>query len=292
MKIRRLRIEGFRAFEQATLHLENLTALIGRNGTGKSTLLHALHCLFDPGHVLEHDDVCQIGATPSTQKDTLVEIEAVFDELTEEETEEFKPYLSSQCLSVVKVYQEVGHPGRYYGNTKSHPDFGAIRAIEDKRIRAAEFNRLVESGRFPALRKVRGAPEADALMDQYEKEHPDECTRTVRRAEQFFGSRNVGGGKLDKFTDFVLVPAVRDVAQDLTGKRSAIDSLVQMIVLRRVQDRADIRKAKEDVQQIISTSLRAENLPELSILECSLNEIFSHYCPDAKLHLDWPSVPT
>ena len=47
-------------------------------------------------------------------------------------------------------------------------------------------------------------------MAEFERDHA-ELLETVEREEQFFGPKEVGGGKLDKFTKFVLVPAVASV---------------------------------------------------------------------------------
>jgi hypothetical protein len=46
----------------------------------------------------------------------------------------------------------------------------------------------------------------------------------IEREEQFFGPRNIGGGKLDKFTKYVLVPAVREASDEASGKKGAIIS--------------------------------------------------------------------
>ncbi len=47
VRIQELRLEGFRAFENARLSLDDLTVLVGRNGAGKSTLIDALEFLRD-----------------------------------------------------------------------------------------------------------------------------------------------------------------------------------------------------------------------------------------------------
>lgn len=50
MKLERVRIEGFRCFEQeADLPVDSFTAILGRNDVGKSSLLEALHIFFEDG---------------------------------------------------------------------------------------------------------------------------------------------------------------------------------------------------------------------------------------------------
>lgn len=47
VRIHELRLAGFRAFENARLALDDLTVLVGRNGSGKSTIIDALELLRD-----------------------------------------------------------------------------------------------------------------------------------------------------------------------------------------------------------------------------------------------------
>ena len=48
-KIRRLQIEKLKGLKKLDILFEkNLTAIMGVNGVGKSTVLHALACMFSP----------------------------------------------------------------------------------------------------------------------------------------------------------------------------------------------------------------------------------------------------
>ncbi|HXF56309.1 MAG TPA: AAA family ATPase [Actinomycetota bacterium] len=56
MKIARIEIRNFRSLEQLDLQLEDVTVLVGANGTGKSSVLHALDWFFSGGS-LDPEDV-------------------------------------------------------------------------------------------------------------------------------------------------------------------------------------------------------------------------------------------
>lgn len=58
MLIRELKVQGFRSLADVTLTLEPYTTLIGENNTGKSALLRALCCLFDPALEIDPKDHC------------------------------------------------------------------------------------------------------------------------------------------------------------------------------------------------------------------------------------------
>lgn len=61
MKLERVRIKGFRCFEQETaLPLSSFTAILGRNDVGKSSLLEALQLFFDDA-APDAGDVCMLG---------------------------------------------------------------------------------------------------------------------------------------------------------------------------------------------------------------------------------------
>lgn len=49
MFIKKITIENFKAIDKATLELSNFTVLVGENGSGKSSVLQALHWVFQSG---------------------------------------------------------------------------------------------------------------------------------------------------------------------------------------------------------------------------------------------------
>ena len=56
MNIREIRVKNFRSLRDATLSCDRLTAIVGRNGTGKSSFLRALELFYDQSAMATHDD--------------------------------------------------------------------------------------------------------------------------------------------------------------------------------------------------------------------------------------------
>ena len=56
MRVARVRIRNFRCLEELDLDVDDITVLVGANGTGKSSVLHALGWFFEGG-LLNLDDV-------------------------------------------------------------------------------------------------------------------------------------------------------------------------------------------------------------------------------------------
>jgi predicted ATP-dependent endonuclease of OLD family len=48
MKLKKLILENFKAYEKAEIDLNDITIIVGRNDSGKSTILQALNLFFNP----------------------------------------------------------------------------------------------------------------------------------------------------------------------------------------------------------------------------------------------------
>lgn len=79
MKLRRIIIEGFRGYaDRVEISVEDLTAIVGKNDAGKSTILEALEIFFNGSAVkIDSDDACKANGVDAKQ----VRIGCVFDEL-------------------------------------------------------------------------------------------------------------------------------------------------------------------------------------------------------------------
>lgn len=88
MRLKTLRIRNFRSFGRVELQIGAMHALVGANNAGKSTVLHALDFFFNPS-------TKKINEESFFQNDTgrRIEVEGVFHELTDWETEQLEPYL-------------------------------------------------------------------------------------------------------------------------------------------------------------------------------------------------------
>lgn len=278
MQIEKVEIENFRSIREAEVCFDDITAFLGRNGAGKSTVLYALEAFYSVGAQYSELDYYNHVMT-----DTSIRIRVTYGKLRQDELEEFSSYVQDGRLIVSKVINAGG--ARYYGTTMQIPAFAQLRALgaADKRKGLVE---RVDAGEFPDFPAVpRASVDVDRAMEEYEATHPDQ-TQPVDRETQFFGPRNVGGGKLDKFTKFVLVPAVRD-ANTETEKRGAIMQLLDLIVARSIASRQDFREFKQQFEEEARRLYGKDNLPELAELGRLVTERLSRYAPGAELVIDF-----
>jgi len=275
MIIKRVEVKNFRSIQKASLDFDNLTAIVGRNGAGKSSFLYAIDTFYDIAASITEEDFFD------RDMDSTIEIRVVYGDLRDDEKQEFNIYIKDNNLIVTKrISNENGRiMQRYYAAALQIPRFAEIRAKPGKKDRIAAWKELVDSGEMADLGgKVRGADEVERLMTPIERE------------EQFFGPKNIGGGKLDKFTKYVPIPAVREASEEVTGKKGAVYQLIDMIVLRKINAREDIKFFKSEFEEKIKKLYSSENLTELPELGSSISQTLEKFAPGSQLNLMWDEV--
>lgn len=280
MIIERVEIRNFRSLLNVDLDFDDLTAILGRNGSGKSSILKALDVFYDISYL----------ATPFDYfgKDTNQEIKIsiTYSDLYADELKEFDAYIVDGKLSVSKIITSGG--AKYFGASRQIPEFYEARKLPAVQKRTF-MNDLVKAAKFAGFGQTATSGEqAEQLMAEYEAAHP-ELTHPYEKAQQFFGPRNVGGGKLDKYTKFVLIPAVRDASSE-ADRKGTIHQLIDVLVARNVNSRPDVMLLNSEFEQRVKDIYNHNNLTELSELATAVTKLLSQYAPGAGLDLDFEEV--
>jgi len=283
MFIKKVEVKHFRSIRDECLYCDNLTALVGRNGSGKSSFLHALEVFYDPGAPVSIEDFFDRNDNSS------IEIRVTYNKLRDDEKKEFSTYIKNDKLIVTKrISIENGRPlQRYYAAALQIPQFAEVRAKSGRERISAWNNLFSNPGELANLGgKARSIEQVETLMTDYEFKYP-ELTQPKEKIEQFFGSKNIGGGKLDKFTKYVLVPAVREASDETTGKKGVISQILDTIVLRKINARKDIREFKSKFDKEARKLFNSENLTELPELGDSISKTLEQFAPGSRLNLGW-----
>jgi len=286
MIIQDVYVKNFRSIREASLDCDNLTVIVGRNGAGKSSFLYALDTFYDIAAPITEEDFFD------RDMNSVIEIRITYCDLRDDEKTEFATYIRDDKLIVTKrITSENGKIAqRYYAAALQIPQFSEVRSKSAKRDRVAAWSDLVDKGELVDLGgKVRSADEVDRLMAEYETKHP-ELMEPIEREEQFFGSKNIGGGKLDNFTKYVLIPAVREATDEVGAKKGAIYQLLDMIVLRKVNAREDIQTFKSEFEERVKKLYSSDNLTELPELGKSITQTLEKFAPGSQLNLGWAEV--
>ncbi len=276
-------VRHYRAIEEATLDLDPLTYLVGRNGAGKSTFLNALGAFFNALPVAGEGDFYHRDTS------TPIEIVVTFGELGLQAEAEFTRYVRQNRLVVTRRYEWDGSRvanGSYYGVTGQFPGFASIRSV-DGRDRVNAYAAVREQYSLPSARSV--AAVDTALLD-WEAEHTEDLELSQDDG-RFFGYRNVAAGKLDKYIDFVLVPAVRDASADAgDGRDSALRRLVDAVISRSVALDAPLAKLSENLNSDYDALLKQPALG-LDELESRMSRSIQRFAPGTSVDLAWAPMP-
>ncbi len=286
MIIKEVHVKNFRSVLGESFPCDFLTALVGRNGTGKSSFLRALEMFYNPSAKVSAEDFY----AEDTSQD--VEIAVTFSDLTVEEKGFFSAYIDNETLTVVRVFSLTsgGKSGTYHGMRLRNPDFVEVRRAANKTDARNKYNELRNAGKYSSLPTVRSADQAMEALEQWENEHPSDCSR-LRDDGQFFGFTEVGQGYLGRHTRFIRVPAVRDASEDATEKRgSCVTEIMDLVVRSVLATRKDVMTFKEDTQAKYQDILDPSKLTELATLQAQLTKTLKHYAPDAGVSLKWADL--
>lgn len=297
MKIESIRIQNFRAFQDETIPFNDYTSLVGSNGSGKSTVLNALRIFFrdtdgSPTNLtdLQKDDFHH-GDTSEP-----IKITVTFIDLSEEAQEDFKDYFRNGKLIVAAQADyndatktaEVRQYGQRTGMSAFKPFFKAAGDGE----RVARLKELYEGIKenFQELTNPGTRQQMIDALRAYESDHQDQC-EVIPSEDQFYGVSK-GANRLEKHVQWILVPAVKDAAEEqVEAKNTSLGKLLLRTVRSRVAFTESITKLRDETrveyQQILS-----DNKHHLNEISKSLNTKLEEWAhADASLSVEWMEDP-
>lgn len=240
MKISHITIENFRTFERFDEDLGRHNVIAGKNNTGKSNLLFAIHSFYNPKN-LSQDDIRKDEKGNFVAKEFRIIL--VFDNLTDEEQKNNKKYFQNGKVKI-SLKGWINENGKF--NLEHH---GYIQA--EKLIFPTDFNEnlktLLEERKSPKkadllsfegmssilqeikpsgritnddwdkIREIYVSKDASIRTELHEEESP----------EQYQGF--IGARKANTTGECILVPAVKDPSDILqTGRKSSpVNQLIQ-----------------------------------------------------------------
>jgi putative ATP-dependent endonuclease of the OLD family len=283
MLIKTVSVKNFRCARNGVLNCEKLTALVGANGSGKSTFLRALHLFYEPGPKLDQRDWYNEDQTEP------IEIAITFSDLGPGEKERFGGYLEVDELTVERVFSfsenKVQH--KYFGSRLGVPEFKTVRVASNAAEAKKVYQTLIQSGKYEGLPNYGNKEQALGALREWEQAHLDQCCRG-RDDGQFFGFTEVAQGYLADFTRLIYVPAVRDAGSDADeGKDSPVKEIVDLVVRNSLAAHKSILALKEETKKKYEEIVDPSKLTGLRDLQDQLNRTLGAYVVDAKVELDW-----
>lgn len=226
MLLSSVRVKNYRSLQELVIPCSHLTAFVGANGMGKSTIIRAVNLFYVGNPQLTSEDWFNKVTTPD------IEITLTFDTLSDEAKMRFAAYMQGNELSVTRIFA-MGSNGRitdtYHGATLRHPAFTPLWGLTGAQLKP-EYNKLLTQEPYKTdLPAYSNMDTAKAALREWEGQHPTECAMAPDDG-QFFGFKQVGQGYLGEFTCMIFVPAIRDLSDDAAeGRGSAITALVDIV---------------------------------------------------------------
>jgi len=285
MIVKALHVKNFRSIIDERIDCDNLTVLVGRNGTGKSSFLRALELFYNQSATVSAEDFY------AEETGNEIEIAATFTDLGSEEKLLFDPYLDGNELTVARVFNlSAKKSGSYHGMRLQNPEFEEVRKAGGKTEIRNKYNDIRNTDKYSSLPTVRGAEQAEEELKKWEVANPASCAR-LRDDGQFFGFTGVGTGYLGRYTRFIHIPAVRDASGDATeGKGSCVTEIMDIVVRRTLAGRKDFVTLKDDTQKKYREIMDPAKLTELSGLQTQLSDTLHYYAPEAGVSMEWAKL--
>ena len=184
MMLKSVRIENYRSIRDATLYCDSLTALVGANGSGKSSFLRAIELFGSEKPDLVMEDYY------GGRADDPIRITAIFENLSDSARTQFEEYTLDGKLTVTRILKwSNGKCKPTYRGTRPHnPDFVPARA-GDAEAAKKEYEVLRQADAYKDLPKCSTGSARKTALRQWEKNHPNRCGRKMDEEMEFKPAR-------------------------------------------------------------------------------------------------------
>lgn len=292
MKLKSLRINNFRCFQDETIFFDDYSCLVGPNGAGKSTVLMALNVFFRnteaPTNIITLIDEDFHNRNTSVP----IIITATFCELSADAKLDLKAYVRQDELivSAKAIWDEDSQTAevKQYGSRQVILDFAPYFAAYDAGGKAPELKSIFQSIRSKYT-DVAQATAKDAMRDalrDYEEAHQELC-KELESQNQFYGWTK-GSGLLSRYCQWVYLPAVKDPSDEQDEQKN---SSLGKLLSRTIRSEIDFSESVNELHREASTKYEALLIEQNSVLGALQNKIqdslreWSH--PGANVNLEW-----
>ena len=281
--IKSVSVENFRSIKSETLHCDNLTVLVGGNGSGKSSFLHALDWFQRrSSNELTKDDYY------NRQTNDDIKITITFKNLSDSAKERFNNYIVNDEFTVSRVFRWSVDKceSTYYGFLPQNPDFMNIYKMSARDAKPI-YNNLRTKKVYSDLPEWSKHEEVISILREWEMEHPEACKLMQDNGKYFKYAQDFPDG----FVRIRYIKPVHDAADDaLEEKNSILAELMDVAVKKSLMERPEIRIFMNDAQEQYSRLMDSSGKEEMCLLERQISKIVRRYVSNAQVRLSWRST--
>ncbi len=289
MKICHITIENFRSLDNFDDEVGKHNIIVGKNNTGKSNLLWAIYCFYNPKNLNVEDFLKGKNIDDFAEK--RLQITLVFDNLTEIEKKNNTKYFFNGKIKIMlqawiddveKFNYE--HHGYIQKSNPKYPngfDEGIKNLLDNEKPKRPDFNNYIElkeimedivpDGRITKDKKLLINEEYYTLHPEIEKEIIE-----ILNPDKYYGFIKANDPKT--IGECYFIPAIKDPTEDLetTKATSPINKMIRSIYQDIKDDniKNDFKEIQEEVKkerQTNITELQKKFNDELELFSTSVD---------------------
>ena len=281
MRIEKVHIQNLRAAKDLEVSLDAVTALVGANGSGKSTILLALRVFFGEAAVSVGDY-----HNENTAED--IAITATFGGLGPAACAQFSGYVGDDGRLKVSciVHWDGSRAVRtLHGYAPRNPDFAAVLSETREAVAKPLYEALAARPDYAGLPLPwPGIQEAAEALRKWEDGHPDQCRRMLDGG-QFFGPGVDGHARLSHFVRFLHVPAVYDASEDAgEGANSALGALLDITIQKILGEKEEYKALPGKIKKACKEAMDS-NQSEILRLGSTLSRTLRGLVPGTQIEI-------
>jgi len=295
MKLVQLKIKNFRSYKsEVTIDIDNLTAFVGKNDIGKSTILEALDIFFNEGEgavKIDQDDVSKYSSHTQEQAESSeILISATFSDVPDEividhtnKTTFAGEYLLNRNgnLEIIKKYPNGSNKAKVFIKAH-HPQNPECSELLTKK--QTDLKDILKEHNIPCENKTVNAEIRKSIWQHFSNDlQPGESEIDASKEE----AKNIWGKIKEYLPIYFLFQADR---KNTDGDSEVQDPLG--LAVKEILKRAEIREKLDEVADEIKQGLRKLSeltLDKLAKINPELANTLTPSLPD-KNNLKWGEV--
>lgn len=296
MKIKSVRIQNFRSFDDQTIALNSYSCFVGPNGAGKSSVLCALNVFFKEQSG-SPTDVSKLTEEDFFQRNTAdpIKITLTLGELNDEAKMALSDYVRQDELVITAraVFDKVAGVAtvNHFGQRLGIQAFREFFEADKAGAKAPQLNEIYDRLRqtHAGLPTARSKDEKADALRAYEGAHSEECT-LIPSEDNFYGI--AGTSKLVRFMQWVYVPAVKDAIEEgVESKNTALGKLIARAVHTRTNFETELNTLKAETLEKYRALLERNQGSLTEIAQALQRRLEAWAHPNVRLEIEWLSDP-
>lgn len=303
MNLRKLKIQNYRSAKDLVIDIKDLHAIVGANNSGKSTILKAIDLLINPSTRKVDEETFWDKKT-----ENVIRIEAIFEDLKEEEIDELEPYLKlNQSFHIARtVTFEPDDQSEDFDNgkvkisqhyCKQVPNYNWLIESEISGKSISEWwnikdDLVVDGNSF--VDHVGGSKPNVGEWKEFAKSFINEyLSKGDFKTSWFDNPKGYSGVLQGSLPNFVFIPAVKHVTDEAKVTNTTPFGILLNQLIEKISDvqKGEVDNLLGDLKSKLNRSGGDDRFGSINEIEKSLNSVLASYMSvDLEIEFETPTL--